>query len=888
MSERKSVKEKPSVLRAVAGVTRRPLVRDLLIVLAFFALTALMTWPWVTRMRDAVADEGDPYMIAWSLWWDYHQTFTNPLNLFHANIFYPYKYTLAFSEHEYGVALLFFPLFALGLRALTVQSFATFCGFAFSGYGAFRLTRTLTRSSGPARIAGIIFAFIPYRFHLLSHLHYLFAGWIPLLLEALVLFARKRSWRRAAWLGVAFAMNALTCTSYFILTLVPLALSGAFLILNYSIERDRALWFRGATALGLASIVLLPFMLPYYFVMKLYGFVRSVDDVAYNSPTPVHWLVAERRNKLWSGLGAGIPNATARLFPGLLPLLLSLAAFFAAPKEANDNDADAHEGGVSRKKLLLALDALILLTLIITLLVTGYQGTTASVFGIDILNVLTPPRVGFVVLTVVVFRLAVAYPKSFRWTRQKNLIESIRHARRGDAFALGLIWTICGFLGSLGMNFFLNRVLYDFVPLFHAIRIPSHWAMISYLGLAILAGLGTQHLAERFSAWRPRTRQALVFAVIAAALLFELRAAPLGFARGKVYPDEITLRLKQTPMRGGLVELPHDLGLATPHLYMLRAADHGKPLVNATSSFVSPLSWEVQAMSDSRPISLKFLDLLESIPASYVVIHNSALAPERRLEYEIFLSQAMANNRLRFINSFGNRDDLYAVVKTEPQAESEAPVPFKTDVKEWSQLIADDPINLLGRYRSTSQALYRFFAVSYGRMPLYSEFLPDIERVGKGVMIGASEEEAKLEANLDEFARTWTHRERFETLYRATDNTRYVEALANNAGLALTAPERAIWAEKLNNGSMTRAQVLREIVNSSDFIRREEVRSLVLLHYFGYLRRNPEDPPDNDMKGFNHWVKELETSGDNARLARVFMSSFEYEGLQKKLGRVQK
>src|SRR2546423_14991282 len=142
---RKTTKEQSAGAMATIG---RRIFRDVLILLGFFALTTVMTWPWVTRMRDAVSDEGDPYMIAWTLWWDYHQTFTDPLHLFHANVFYPYKYTLAFSEHEYGIALLFFPLFAAGLRPLTVHSVANFCGFAFSGYGEFRLARHLTRPNG--------------------------------------------------------------------------------------------------------------------------------------------------------------------------------------------------------------------------------------------------------------------------------------------------------------------------------------------------------------------------------------------------------------------------------------------------------------------------------------------------------------------------------------------------------------------------------------------------------------------------------------------------------------------------------------------------------------------------------------------------------------------
>src|SRR5688572_25642711 len=104
------------MLSALAAVGRVPALREPLVVLAFCLFTALLTWPYVTRLRDAVVDPGDPYLVTWILWWDYHQTFRDPLNLFHANTFYPLRYTLAFSEHCWGLALPLFPLFALGLR----------------------------------------------------------------------------------------------------------------------------------------------------------------------------------------------------------------------------------------------------------------------------------------------------------------------------------------------------------------------------------------------------------------------------------------------------------------------------------------------------------------------------------------------------------------------------------------------------------------------------------------------------------------------------------------------------------------------------------------------------------------------------------------------------
>jgi hypothetical protein len=74
---------------------------------------------------------------------------------------------------------------------------------------------------------------------------------------------------------------------------------------------------------------------------------------------------------------------------------------------------------------------------------------------------------------------------------------------------------------------------------------------------------------------------------------------------------------------------------------------------------------------------------------------------------------------------------------------------------------------------------------------------------------------------------------------------------------------------------MTRAEVLLALVNNRQFVEKEEIRSQVLLHYFGYLHRNPDDAPDQDLTGFNFWVKEVEVSGDPGRLARGFMASGE-------------
>ena len=860
-------------LARVRLFARRPSVRELLIVTAFLLLTTLMTWPWVTRLRDAVVDPGDPYLISWILWWDYHATFTQPLHLFDANIFYPLRYTLAFSENDYGIALLFFPLFALGFAPLTINSLATFLGFAFCGYGAFRLARTLTGSGVAAWVAGIIFAFIPYRFHLLSQLHYVWTGWMPLTLEALVLFARVRSRKRAAWLAVAFTMNALSCVTWFILSLAPLVLSALFLVARRRLWRDRDLWVRGAAALAASALALLPFLLPYHYVSRAHGFTWERQVVEKNSATLASWLTAEYRTRLWKGFGDNLYSGggSYRLFPGLLPLLLSLAALMLPGRvgrgEASEGVGTGGAGGV---RWVPWLDALAVAAGTVALVSAGWGG--------PIFAVVTPDRALIVLAAALTVRLAFAYPPGLRRaTGEANLLETVGSTRRSEAVWVGAIWAVTGFLMSLGMNSWLYRVLYDFVFIFRGMREPSRGAMVACLGLSVLAGVGAAKLAarapRRLPGWKPWAAAAL----ITVGLLFELRAAPLGFMRGAAYPDELTLRLKETPMRGGLVELPTGGG-TLPHLYMLRAADHGKPLINAISTFVPQHSWEIDSMSRETPIPARLLDAMEKVPASYLVVHHPLVEEVRRPVYENFLIRAVATGRLRFVRRYGAGDDLYAVVKTEPDARTEGPLPFDSPIRELAGMIEEDPLRLLTQPGWMSE-LYRVHLVATGRTPRYDEFLRDAKAVGRGVFVGFEEESEQFERSLRRHAEALEGGPEFRQAYGGLDDTQYVGRLLANAKLPdYGAAERDALVNDLRAGRETRAGALLRVANDPKLAERERVPALILLHFFGYLRRNPDDPPDRNMDGFLHWVGEVQKHGEGL-LTPAFSTSFERQSL---------
>ncbi|HEX8353449.1 MAG TPA: hypothetical protein VF611_11145 [Pyrinomonadaceae bacterium] len=863
---------------APAALRRVRALRELLVVLAFCLFTSLLTWPYVTRLRDAVVDPGDPYLVTWIMWWDYHQTFRDPLNLFHANTFYPLRYTLAFSEHCWGLALPFFPLFAVGLRPLTVHAVALFFGFALSGYGAFRLARTLTGSEGAAWAAGIVFAFVPFRFHLMSQLVYLFTPWLPLVFEALTLFARRRTWRRAAWLGAAFLMTGLTSVSFFAFALVPLAAAGAVLLTRYRLWREREFWLRGGAALGLASLALAPFMLPYYLVSKLYGFGRSVEEVKANSAWPVHWLSVENRNRLWFGMGEALKEGGRfKLFPGLLAPLFSLAALLLVEppgRGARGEESGGGRPGVARRAWLARLDALVLFALALSALAVGFDGT--NYFGGLFLHV-TSERALTLLAAAFVARLCLGYP-SFLRAAHANLAETLRSERRCDAFWLGLILSAVGFFYSLGWNFFFYRICYDLLPVFRSMRVPARGAMFAYLGLALLAGLGVRRLAEVISARRPGVSAGAVCAAACALLLFELNGAPLGFMRGEVYPDAVTLRLKDTPMRGGVVILP--AGPDFNHRYMLRAADHGKPLVVGTSGFNSPQEEQIERWTAAGPIPAGLLNLFEQIPASYVVVKNDLVGPERRANYTTFLTRAVSAGRLRFVNRFDGRDDLYAVVKTEPDARAEAPPPAELEIRDWTSMVEEDPVNLLGQYADWGRALYRLHLVAQGRMPRYDEFMPDVRAAGRGLVPGFEEAQRDFDARLRGLARERAAGAEFRARYGGLDEARYAARLYENAGLEVAPAEHDALASALASGAETRAGALVRVAEDPRLAERERARSLLLLHYFGFLRRDPDDPPDNGLEGFNFWLAQLERSPDLDRIALAFRDSFEYKRIK--------
>ena len=76
-----------------------------------------------------------------------------------------------------------------------------------------------------------------------------------------------------------------------------------------------------------------------------------------------------------------------------------------------------------------------------------------------------------------------------------------------------------------------------------------------------------------------------------------------------------------------------------------------------------------------------------------------------------------------------------------------------------------------------------------------------------------------------------------------------------------------------------RASALRRVAENSTLQQQEFNRAFVLMQFFGYLRRNPNDPQDTDYTGYDFWLTKLnQFNGNfqNAEMVKAFISSAEY------------
>jgi glucose/arabinose dehydrogenase len=192
-------------------------------------------------------------------------------------------------------------------------------------------------------------------------------------------------------------------------------------------------------------------------------------------------------------------------------------------------------------------------------------------------------------------------------------------------------------------------------------------------------------------------------------------------------------------------------------------------------------------------------------------------------------------------------------------------------------------------FQETGYLVYRIYKSGFGNLSgkpvpvALSDFLSDTHGIGQGVVVGALGWEQVLENNKQAYALAFVQRPEFLAAYPNTLTADQVVTQMNtNAGGVLSPAEQANLVAVLGatpSDVTKRASVLRSVAEDADLRNAEFNKAFVLMQYFGYLRRNPNDAPDVDFSGYDFWLGKLIQFGGNfeqADMVKAFIVSGEY------------
>jgi hypothetical protein len=635
-------------------------------------LSVVMTWPLITGLgRDVPWDLGDSILNIYILQWGCDQILSalhgNMVALtgyFHANFFYPEPLALAYSEHLLPQVLQALPLYALTGNAILVYGLLFLSTFALSGLGTFLFTRELTGSVRGAFVAGVVYAFAPYRIGQFSHLQVLSSQWMPFALYGLAVFFRTRRSSALAWTVVALWLNGLSC-GYYLLYFPPfVALYALWEMYRRNSWREGRLWFHLTLAAVAFAACTLPFMIPYAYV-RAQGFdARSIEEIASYAADTWAFFTAHSLNRVWGSVAHAFVRSEGELFPGLVPVLLTIAGLVTwlnHPGSGAASKEPVTAGAVARprwRRVVMGIGGLVVLSQAATigLMLAAGRGFT-RVAGV---RVRTSSIGRSLVLTAVAGAVMLALSPAGR----RRFAAALRSPMALALAGMLLAWTLAlGPRPTAGGHPLAESAPYLWlmktVPGFDGLRVPARFAMVLALFMACGTACGAAWL-DRWKRWGT-----LGAAVIVFALCLESTTVPMLINATSPRVDVVTptgplqigdrtplvyRAVAALPSSAVLVEFP--FGVEDYDLrYMLASAVHRRPIVNGYSGGFPPaygMARHVFGHVLSEPV--RSLSLLRSTGITHTIVHEAIFLNGDGARLSAWLRSIGA----REVGSFGN------------------------------------------------------------------------------------------------------------------------------------------------------------------------------------------------------------------------------------------
>jgi hypothetical protein len=321
----------------------RGLAEATAVVLAALALTSVLTYPLAFKL-DHVGrvntDDG-----RWSIWvvaWVAHALTSDPVRVYQANIFYPQRNALAFSEANLVAGAIGVPVWVATQNPYATHNVVALLSFVVAAAGGYYLVRYLTGHRGAAAVAGVLYAFCPFAFARTAHIQLMLTGGIPFCLLAFHRLVDTPTAGRAFVLGLLLWAQALACAYYGVFAGLMVGLGTLVYAGTRRLWRDGNYW----TGIGLAAFVSLaltvPFFLPYLQVQQEAGFARTIEDARMYSANVSAWLASSAWAHRW--WLAAIPQFSEVLFPGLVATVLGVAGFVVGLRTSKTHEVAAFYG----------------------------------------------------------------------------------------------------------------------------------------------------------------------------------------------------------------------------------------------------------------------------------------------------------------------------------------------------------------------------------------------------------------------------------------------------------------------------------------------------------------------------------------------------------------
>ena len=292
-------------------------------------------------------------------------------HLFDANIFFPARHTLAFSEPLIVPALLGAPVAWAGGSPVLVMNLMVIAGFALTAFAGFALVYRWTGDVAAGLLAGATFAFNTHTLTRLPHVQALHLYGLPLALLATDRLIIKPRARDALWLALWMAVLAYT-SGYLVVFAAIMVVTALLVRVREWLPHSRSVLPMFALAAALAAVVIAPLWVPYHQAAVEHGMMRSLDNVAEYSATMKGYLAAAGTIHASTWSRSFFLDPVDSFFPGFVVIALTLVALWRAWSSAATHNA---ESAVLTRRRVMMLVAIAIVGLILSL------GTRTPVYG---------------------------------------------------------------------------------------------------------------------------------------------------------------------------------------------------------------------------------------------------------------------------------------------------------------------------------------------------------------------------------------------------------------------------------------------------------------------------------------------------------------------------